>query len=43
MGSPAKVVRELTAEKAQRLKQSAANYVANAARHRDGLRRVEGA
>ena len=43
MGSPAKVVRELTAEQAQRLKQSAANYVANAARHRDGLRRVEGA
>lgn len=43
MGSPAKVVRELTAEQTQRLKQSAANYVANAARHRDGLRRVEGA
>jgi carbonic anhydrase/acetyltransferase-like protein (isoleucine patch superfamily) len=43
MGSPAKVVRELTAEQAQRLKQSAVNYVANAARHRDGLRRVEGA
>jgi carbonic anhydrase/acetyltransferase-like protein (isoleucine patch superfamily) len=43
MGSPAKVVRELTADQAQRLKQSAANYVANAARHRDGLRRVEGA
>lgn len=43
MGSPAKVVRELTAEQAQRLKQSAVNYVANAARHRDGVRRVEGA
>ena len=43
MGSPAKVVRELTAEQAQRLKLSAVNYVANAARHRDGLRRVQGA
>jgi uncharacterized alpha-E superfamily protein len=41
MGSPAKVVRELTVEQAQRLKQSAANYVANAARHRGGLRRVD--
>lgn len=41
MGSPAKVVRELTAEQAQRLKLSALNYVANAARHRDGLRRVD--
>ena len=42
MGSPAKVVRELTPEQAQRLRQSAVNYVANAARHRGGLRRVEG-
>ena len=40
MGSPAKVVRELTPEQTQRLRQSAQNYIANAARHRDGLRRV---
>lgn len=41
MGSPAKVVRELSPEQAQRLQQSARNYVANAARHRSGLRRVD--
>ena len=41
MGSPAKVVRELSPEQAQRLRQSALNYVANAARHRDGLRRID--
>lgn len=40
MGSPAKVVRELTPEQAHRVRQSAVNYVANAARHRDGLRRL---
>jgi carbonic anhydrase/acetyltransferase-like protein (isoleucine patch superfamily) len=40
MGSPAKVVRELTPEQSQRLRQSAMNYIANAARHRDGLRRI---
>ena len=40
MGSPAKVVRELSPEQAQRLRQSARNYVANAARHRSGLRKV---
>ena len=40
MGSPAKVVRERSPEQAQRLRQSALNYVANAARHRDGLRKV---
>jgi len=40
MGSPAKVMRELSAEQAQRLRQSAQNYIANAARHRDGLRRM---
>ena len=40
MGAPAKVVRELSPEQAQRLRQSALNYVANAARHRDGLRKV---
>jgi len=42
MGSPAKVVRELSPEQAQRLRRSAENYVANARRHRDGLRRVDG-
>ena len=41
MGSPAKVVRELSPEQAQRLRQSALNYVANAARHRDALRRID--
>jgi len=40
MGSPAKVVRELTPEQVQRLRQSAENYVSNAVRHRDGLRRI---
>jgi carbonic anhydrase/acetyltransferase-like protein (isoleucine patch superfamily) len=40
MGSPAKVVRELTPEQSQRLRQSAQNYIVNAARHRDGLRRI---
>jgi carbonic anhydrase/acetyltransferase-like protein (isoleucine patch superfamily) len=40
MGSPAKVVRELSPEQSQRLRQSAQNYIANAARHRDGLRRI---
>lgn len=40
MGAPAKVVRELSSEQAQRLRQSAENYIANAARHRAGLRRV---
>jgi carbonic anhydrase/acetyltransferase-like protein (isoleucine patch superfamily) len=40
MGAPAKVVRELSPEQAQRLRQSAENYIANAARHRAGLRRV---
>jgi carbonic anhydrase/acetyltransferase-like protein (isoleucine patch superfamily) len=41
MGTPAKVVRELSPEQAQRLRLSAENYVANARRHRDGLRRVD--
>ena len=40
MGSPAKVVRELTPEQSQRLRQSAQNYIVNAARHRDRLRRI---
>lgn len=40
MGSPAKVVRELSPEQAQRMRLGAENYVRNAARHRDGLHRV---
>jgi carbonic anhydrase/acetyltransferase-like protein (isoleucine patch superfamily) len=37
MGSPAKVVRELTAEQIERLAWSARHYVANARRHREQL------
>ena len=40
MGSPAKVVRELTPEALERMRRSAAFYVHNAQRHRGGLRRV---
>lgn len=40
VGSPAKVVRELTPEQIERLKGSAAHYVDNARRHRDTLVRV---
>jgi carbonic anhydrase/acetyltransferase-like protein (isoleucine patch superfamily) len=40
LGSPAKVVRELTPEQAARLKLSAAYYVANAERHRSQLKRI---
>jgi carbonic anhydrase/acetyltransferase-like protein (isoleucine patch superfamily) len=42
MGSPAKVVRELTPEQIARLQMSAASYVLNAKRHREGLRRLDG-
>jgi len=42
VGSPAKVVRELTPEQIGRLKWSAAHYVENARRHRQGLKRIEG-
>jgi carbonic anhydrase/acetyltransferase-like protein (isoleucine patch superfamily) len=38
MGTPAKVVRELTPEQIEGLRQSAAHYVANAQRHRRGLK-----
>ena len=38
VGRPAKVVRALTAEEIERLRQSAANYRRNMARFRDGLR-----
>ncbi|MCL2345673.1 MAG: gamma carbonic anhydrase family protein, partial [Desulfobulbus sp.] len=37
VGSPGKVVRQLTAEEATRLRAGAAQYVANAARYRDML------
>ena len=40
LGAPAKVVRELTPEQRQRMQLGAAAYVANARRHRDGLRRI---
>jgi len=42
VGSPAKVVRELTPEQIERLTWSAAHYVENARRHRQGLKRIEG-
>jgi carbonic anhydrase/acetyltransferase-like protein (isoleucine patch superfamily) len=41
MGSPAKVVRELSPEQAQRVRAGATHYVHNASRHRDGLRRLD--
>jgi carbonic anhydrase/acetyltransferase-like protein (isoleucine patch superfamily) len=41
MGTPAKVVRELTPEQIERLHWSAAHYVELAARHRAGLRRID--
>jgi carbonic anhydrase/acetyltransferase-like protein (isoleucine patch superfamily) len=40
VGSPAKVVRELTAEQIERLKWSSAHYVENARRHRQDLKRL---
>jgi carbonic anhydrase/acetyltransferase-like protein (isoleucine patch superfamily) len=40
VGSPAKVVRELTPEQIARLKMSAAHYVLNARRHRDNLKKI---
>ena len=40
VGSPAKVVRELTPEQIERLRLSAAHYVENARRHREQLQRV---
>ena len=41
VGSPAKVVRALDDDAIARLGQSAAGYVANGARFRDGLKRVD--
>ena len=43
VGSPARVVRELTPEQIARLKASAAHYVANAARHREEAVRIDAA
>lgn len=40
VGSPAKVVRELTPEQIERLKWSAAHYVNQANRHRLGLKKI---
>ncbi|MGL4188941.1 MAG: gamma carbonic anhydrase family protein [Sphaerotilus sulfidivorans] len=41
LGSPAKVVKTLTPEEAERFQHGAAHYVDNARRHRDGLRRID--
>lgn len=43
VGSPGKVVRELTEEEVARLEKSAAHYVGNARRYRDGLTPADGA
>jgi carbonic anhydrase/acetyltransferase-like protein (isoleucine patch superfamily) len=40
MGSPAKVVRELTPEQIEGLRQSAKHYVANAQRFKAGLKKI---
>ena len=40
LGSPAKVVRTLDADAADRIKKSAGHYVQNAARHRAGLKQI---
>jgi carbonic anhydrase/acetyltransferase-like protein (isoleucine patch superfamily) len=40
VGTPAKVVRELTPEQIARLNGAADHYVDNARRHRDGLKRI---
>lgn len=42
VGSPARAVRTLTDEQVARLKASASHYVANAARHRDTVVRIDG-
>jgi carbonic anhydrase/acetyltransferase-like protein (isoleucine patch superfamily) len=41
MGSPAKAVRTLTDEQAAKLRLGATHYVANAARHRDTVVRID--
>jgi carbonic anhydrase/acetyltransferase-like protein (isoleucine patch superfamily) len=40
MGSPAKVVRQLTPEQIEGLRQSAKHYTENAARYRQGLKKL---
>ncbi|MGM9485822.1 gamma carbonic anhydrase family protein [Ideonella sp. YS5] len=40
VGTPAKVVRELTPEQIARLNEAAERYVANARRHREGLKKL---
>ena len=40
LGSPAKVVRELSAEQASRMRQAALHYVDNAQRHRTQLKKI---
>lgn len=40
MGSPAKVVRDVRPEQAERMRRGASHYVDNAARHRSRVRRV---
>lgn len=41
MGSPAKVVRELTAEQIEGVRRSARHYIDNAARYRGGLKKLD--
>ena len=41
VGSPAKAIRTLTDEQAAKLRMNAAHYVANAARHRDTVVRID--
>jgi carbonic anhydrase/acetyltransferase-like protein (isoleucine patch superfamily) len=40
VGSPAKVLKELTAEQAARMRHAATHYVENSARYRRGLKRI---
>jgi carbonic anhydrase/acetyltransferase-like protein (isoleucine patch superfamily) len=42
LGSPAKVVRELTPEEIAGLRQSAEVYAQHSRRYRDGLKRIDG-
>jgi len=41
MGSPAKVVRQLTPQQIDGLRQSALHYIANAQRYRQGLKKAD--
>ena len=41
IGSPAKLVREITPEQIERMRLGAAHYVESAQRHRSGLRRID--